>query len=456
MGTPPLDPSSPRPSRVRFGVLAFLCSLALLTYLDRVCISRVKTSMQAELHLDTVQMGWVLSAFLYGYALMEVPGGWMGDVWGARRVLTRIVLWWSAFTALTGCVRYFTAPETFQISALGYPLFSAFGVLVLVRFLFGAGEAGAFPNIARVTGVWFPLRERGAAHGVVWMSARLGGAVAPLATGALAATLGWRQAFWVLGGIGLVWSAAFLVWFRDRPADKRACNAAERELIAAGKPAEPATAGHAWPPLGTLLTSLSALGMCLAAFTVCFPWSFYITWQDTYYHNVFGIKPEDSEWLTGLPFFCGAAGALAGGWLSDWLIRRTGSRRWGRGLIGIAGFLGAGLCVLATGYAARPWQATTLLCLAFFINDLAIPTIWAVSADIGGRFVGTLSGLMNMVGNIGGAISPVLIPLALKRLDYVPEADRWRYIFAAMAAAWFVAAASWLFIDAGKPLAGTD
>lgn len=455
MGTPPRDPS-PRPTRVRLGVLAFLCSLALLTYLDRACVMRVREPMQTELRLDDVQMGWVFSAFFYGYALLEMPAGWAGDRRGARRVLVRIVLWWSTFTALTGCVSYFTPPESFNLSAYGYPLVSTFGLLALVRFLFGAGEAGAFPNAARVTGVWFPPRERGTAQGAVWMFARLGGAVAPPVTGFLADALGWRRAFWALGCLGLAWAVAFFLWFRDRPEEMPACNEAERERIRAGRPAGTAPAAHDWPPLRLLLTSMSALAMCLAAFAVCFLWSFYITWQPKYYEDAFGMKAGESQWLTGLPYLCGATGALTGGWLSDYLVRRTGSRRRGRAAVGMAGFCGAGLCVLATCLATQPWQAATLLCLAFFINDLAIPTIWAASADIGGRFVGTLSGMMNMVGNIGAAISPVLIPVVLRKLEFLPAAVRWEYVFAGMAASWFVAAAAWLFIDAGTPLVPGD
>jgi MFS transporter, ACS family, glucarate transporter len=477
MGTPPLVRSGSKPSHVRFVVLGFMCTLALLTYLDRVCIMRVQKSMKDELRLDDLQMGWVFSAFLIGYALFEIPGGWMGDLWGARRVLGRIVLWWSAFTALTGCVWHFTTPQSYRELAFISPLLSTFGVLVLVRFLFGAGEAGAFPNINRVTRTWFPTRERGSAQGAVWMFARLGGAVAPAITGTLADTLGWRQAFWALGGLGAAWSAIFLVWFRDRPEDVPACNAAERERINEGQipglmPArtaitdsiEPAAlhavavdelpvAEHAWPPMGLLLTSVSALATCVAAFCVCFPFSFYITWQPTYYEDVFGLTSRESEILTGVPFICGAFGALVGGWFSDRLVRSTGSRRWGRAIVGMAGFGGAGLCILAACLATTARQATALLCLGFFINDLAIPTIWAALADIGGRFVGTLSGLSNMVGNIGGAISPVLIPVMLQRLNHLPVVDRWHLVFVGMALVWFVAAASWLFIDAGTPLA---
>jgi MFS family permease len=455
MGDLPRHRSLELPTGVRFGVLAFVCSLSLLTYLDRVCIMRVEPDICRDLGLDDIAFGHVFAAFMLGYGLFEVHGGWMGDRWGPRLVVTRIVLWWSAFTALTGCVWYFAADSPSQLYFLGHPLLSSFGLLLLIRFLFGAGEAGAYPNVTRVVRTWFPVQERARAQGAVWMCARLGGAVAPAIIGSLTRAFGnnWRAAFWTLGGLGVAWAAVFFAWFRDRPEQMPGCNEAERELIRAGRPPGPEhAAGHAWPPVGILVGSVTVWAMCVASFAVCFGWYFYPTWQPKYLLDVFGIDYKDSELLTGLPFLCGAGGCLLGGWLSDRLVLRSGSRRWGRSLVGLVGFVGAGLCVLATGFVADPRQAVALLCLAFFINDLAIPTLWAAIADVGGRFVGTLAGLMNMVGAAGGILSPVLIPVAQKALARYPAALRWQILFAGLAVSWFVAAAAWLFIDAGRPL----
>jgi MFS family permease len=192
--------------------------------------------------------------------------------------------------------------------------------------------------------------------------------------------------------------------------------------------------------------------MCVAAFGVTFGWSFYITWQPRYLKEVFGLDAKASKFLTGLPFLCGAVGCLVGGNLSDRLVRRSGSRRWGRAALGLVGFAGAGVCVLLTGLTTAAWQAVTLLCLAFLINDLAIPAIWAVSADVGGRFVGTVAGVMNMIGAFGTVACAPLVPVVLDALGDMPVADRWRVIFLGLAGSWFVAAAAWLFIDAGTPL----
>lgn len=433
------------PSRVRFGVLGFAGSLSLITYLDRVCIMRAKRDIQTDLGFDDPEMGLVFSAFLLGYALFEVPAGWMGDVWGARRVLTRIVLCWSLFTALTGCI------WRFRVDAGGHLVLDSLLAMLLVRFLFGIGEAGAYPNLTRVVGIWFPFRERARAQGTIWMSARLGGAIAPFVLGRLSVEFGWRQAFWILGLIGVAWCCVFRWWYRDTPQEKATCNAAERALIGAGSGG--AHTGHTWPPWRSLVFSLSIWGLCLASCGVSFAWYFFPTWQAEYLDKVHAISYEHSEIMTGLPFLFGAVGCLLGGGLSDWMIRRTGSRRWGRSLIGCAGFTGAGLCVLATGFVTAAWQAVGLLCLAFLINDLAIPVIWSACADIGGRFAGTVSGIMNMAGGIGAVVSPMLIPRALQALPGDYEASvRWRIIFAGLAVSWFVAAAAWLVIDASRPL----
>src|SRR5262245_14735066 len=220
------------PTRVRLGVLLFISTLSLITYLDRICIARVAPDICHDLKLSDEDMGLVFGAFALGYGLFEVPGGWFGDRWGSRRVLVRIVVWWSVFTALTGCV------WAFSFQWLGYSV-TSLAAMIAIRFLFGSGEAGAYPNLARVVKAGFPYQERAIAQGTVWMSARLGGAIAPLVIGRLSVALGWRQAFWVLGAIGIVWAVGFYVWFRERPEDKPECNDAERELIHPGSTARP-------------------------------------------------------------------------------------------------------------------------------------------------------------------------------------------------------------------------
>ncbi len=448
------------PTRVRYQVLGFACSLSLLTYLDRICISRVQGEIMRDLGVGDRGMGLVFSAFSLGYCLFEVPGGWMGDAWGSRRVITRIVVWWSLFTALTGCIWPFSLDSGYAISlgTVVVPLvFDGLLALLIVRFLFGCGEAGAYPNLSRVAGAWFPFRERARAQGAIWMSARIGGAIAAVVIGRLTIWLGWRQAFWLLGGVGIVWAAVFYRWFRDRPEDKPTCNAAERELIRADPHSwkgHQAGAGPARPPWRRLLRSANVWFLCLASFSVTFGWFFYPTWQPRYLKDVHAIDYADSELLTGLPFLCGALGCLLGGGLSDQLIRATGSRRWGRSLVGVAGFTGPALCVLGAAFASSAWQAVLLLSVASFINDFAIPTLWAASTDIGGRFAGTVSGIMNTASALAAVIMPPLIPELLNAFpaDYGPG-ERWNSVLGILGCCWFVGALAWLGIDASKPIA---
>jgi MFS transporter, ACS family, glucarate transporter len=353
------------------------------------------------------------------------------------------------------------------------------------------------------------------ASGGIWMSARLGGFLAPMVIGRLSHYLGWRQAFWVLGLIGLAWSVLFYWWFRDRPEQKSECNEAERNLIRLGtatppqdvtdlpprfhvgvpqesvSPAPTPTASatnrglprtmietkaensHGFPlPTGTGFVTL--LAICVVSGCVSFGWYFIPTWQPQYYKDVFGTSYDDSEFVTGLPFLFGAIGCLLGGGLSDAMVRWTGSRRWGRSLFGLVGFTLAGLCIMGMGFAKERWQAIVLLCLANLVNDVAIPVIWAVCADIGGRYVGSIAGLMNFVGAIGGFLSPVLIPKVLERLppalpnlatkaamglpavqtvhDGWEPGARWQIIFTGLAGAWFIGAAAWFFVNASKPI----
>src|SRR5438045_4099842 len=222
---PPAPPALETPTRVRFGVLGFACSLSMITYLDRVCFGTVAPYVQTEFGLSNTQKGWLFTAFALAYAAFEVPTGWLGDVFGPRKTLIRIVLWWSFFTALTGIV----------YPVAGWPALG-FWAMLTVRFFFGVGEAGAYPNIAKAFHSWFPFTERGFAQGSVWMAGRLAGGVTPLIVLALLMTLGdfessaehlpWRPTFWIFGALGVGWCFAFWYWFRDRPEQKPGVNAA--------------------------------------------------------------------------------------------------------------------------------------------------------------------------------------------------------------------------------------
>jgi ACS family glucarate transporter-like MFS transporter len=434
------------PTVVRYGVLAWVCSLSMLTYIDRVCIKTVSGDIQSELALTTEQMGWVFSVFGLAYALFEVPSGWLGDRRGPRLVLCRIVLWWSLFTALTGCVWRFTLDSGYRLPLpwLAEPvplLLNGFVVLLAIRFLFGMGEAGAYPNIARALRNWFPYRQRGRAQGLLWMFGRWGGSMAPALVLGTSYYVGWRGSFIAFGVVGVLWVLAFAYWFRDTPRQHPSVNDAERALIA-GDVVESTTP----PPLSwrTMLSSPTLWCLSLMYFCSNCGWCFFITWDVRYYREVLGL-PEGSAGLTvasGAPLFFGGIACLLGGFLTDRQVRVWG-RRWGRTLQGlIAYFLGATFFALAL-LTPNPWLAVPSLCLASFVKDFAMAASWSTCIDIGHRYSGTVAGFMNMVGNFGTFFSPPIVAHLAGKGD-------WKWALVYSAGMFLLASLGWAFINPRK------
>ncbi len=374
------------PRRSRRVLLQFTFALSLITFLDRVAISAAAPTIREELHLTAAQMGWAFSAFTLAYAVFELPSGWLGDVFGPRKVLTRIVLWWSAFTALTGVVWSFPS-------------------LVVTRFLFGAGEAGAYPNISRSFSKWFPVRERGVAHGVVFMGSRVGGAIAPPLVVLVMEWFGWRTAFWMCGVIGTVWCALWWRWFRDDPAKHPSVSPEELREITAGL-----DTGHASVRWRSLL-SLNLLVLSLMYFCVIYGLYFYLTWLPTYFQNARGFTLAQAAWLSGMVLLTGGVTTVAGGWLTDRLVRRYGLKV-GRSLPAVALPL-SGLLLIAAALTPSAMTAAVLFAAAAGAADLCLSPAWAVCHDIGGEAAGTVTGFMNTFGNLGGALSPLVVGYAL-------------------------------------------
>lgn len=422
-----------RPSYVRYGVLAFACSLSMITYLDRASIGVAEQPIRESLGLASVaDLGMALSAFNLAYALFEVPTGWLGDVFGPRKTLIRIVLWWSLFTALTGLAGIvlfsFAVPG---LALFGYTLWSPFTFafvglsgLVVVRFLFGIGEAGAYPNITRALHNWFPAHERGLTQGAVWMSGRLMGGLTALIWTVIVvhAQLPWRGAFWVFGGLGVVWCIAFAVWFRNRPEEKADVNQAERDLIRAGAGAETEQA-HARVPWGRLFRSPTLWMLCLMYFCMSYGWYFNLNYLPAYLEQQHGVSNEDliGALFKGGPLIFGAAGCLLGGYLTDRYIRGTGDRRWGRRLLGM---FGHGVCVplyLVCIVAPSAWTFALAIALTGFFNDLAMGSAWAACQDVGKRHAAIVAGCMNTVGNLGGWVATWVTAYILKTSQHMYE-----------------------------------
>jgi MFS transporter, ACS family, glucarate transporter len=375
------------PRRGRRTLLLFTFLLSLITFLDRVAIGAAAGSIRDELHLTPSTLAWAFSAFTFAYAAFEIPTGWMGDMFGPRTVLTRIVLWWSAFTAATGLAWNFAS-------------------LVTVRFLFGVGEAGAYPNISRSFTRWFPVRERGFAHGTVFMGSRIGGAVALPFVAYLVASFGWRPAFYILGVIGAVWCGFWWRWFRDEPAGHPSVSAEELKEIQAGLVIHPAPTR-----LGSLL-SLNLFVLCLTYFCVIYGLYFYLTWLPTYFKDARGFTTQQAALLSSMVLLTGAITTMVGGWLTDRLTKRYGLKV-GRSLGAVALPL-SGLLLISAALTDHPMWAAFFFAGAAGLADMCLSPSWAICHDIGGDAAGAVSGAMNTFGNLGGALSPLVVGYSLE------------------------------------------
>ena len=419
-----MTPGPGRGSRVRYRVLWMAFLLAIITFLDRVCISFAAPRMMEDLGLTMVQMSLVFSAFTLAYSLFEVPSGWLRDVLGPRRVLTRIVLWWSAFTMLTGAAQGNAS-------------------LLAIRFLFGAGEAGAFPNAVRSFSQWFPARERGKANGVLFFGSRLGGALtAPLAL-ALIQGWGWRATFVAFGSIGAVWAVVWFSTYRDRPADHPDVDAAELAWIAQDGPAAAHPVATPW---AALLSSPNLYAICAMYFALGYGLYFYFTWLPTYLTRELGFSLATGGFFSALPFLLAGAANLAGGWYTDHLARTRGLRT-ARCTLGSLSFATCAALLLASTVIPSPIVKALLLALALASADFALSACWAVCLDVGAAHAGVVTGFMNTSGNLGGLIGPLVVGLMVERWQ------SWTYPFYVTAAVYMMGAMAWLWIDPERRIA---
>jgi MFS family permease len=388
---PRLGPEFAGRTRVRHRVLAICVVLAGVTYLDRICISLTAPDMMRDLGLSEIQMSFVFSAFVLSYGLFEIPTGWWGDRVGPRRVLTRIVLWWSSFTIATA-------------GALNY------ASLLVVRFLFGIGEAGAWPNVAKALSRWFPLAERGTAQGIFFMGAHLGGGLTPILVTALLAVMPWRMVFVVFGALGFVWAAAWYAWFRDDPAEHRAVSRAELEHIRKGR----TDAGHhfAAVPWGRLVRSRTLWALCLMYFTQVYGFYYYITWLPKYLSKERGFDSMQLGLMAGMPLLLSVLADLFGGLATDWATRRFGLRA-GRCGVGSFSLLVAGLGVLAGSVASDPLTAALLISFGGAMANFLLGASWGVCLDISGGHAGVVTACMNSAGQVGGVLSPIAATYAV-------------------------------------------
>jgi ACS family glucarate transporter-like MFS transporter len=415
--------AAPPASRVRVRVLGFAFALTAITYLDRICISAAAPFIMRDLSLTALEMSFVFSAFTLAYSIFEVPSGWLGDVKGPRRVLTRIVLWWSAFTILTAAAQGLRS-------------------LVVIRFLFGAGEAGAFPNMARSLSRWFPLRERGRANGVMLLGSRVGGMISvPLAL-LVISSWGWRMSFVLFGLVGVVWAVAWQAWYRDRPEQHPAISPQEVAWI---RQDDPTPGAHVPTPWRALFRSRNLYAICAMYFAFGYGLYFYFTWLPTYLIQELGFSPLTGGALAALPFFLAGVADVAGGWLTDRLSHRFGLKT-GRCYLGFTAFFTCGVLLFMSTVADDAVAKALLLALALASADFGLSAAWAVCLDIAPDHGGVMTGWMNTFGNLGGLFGPIVVGYAIDRWQ------SWTIPFYIAAAIYVGGAVAWLVIDPSQTL----
>lgn len=416
------DRTEAAPSRARYVAVAYGMALSFITFLHRAAIGQAAPMMRRDLGLTAVEMGYVFSAFGLAYALLEIPAGMYCDWKGPRKALTRIVMGWSLFTIATGWAWNFT---------------SAFAT----RLLFGAGEAGCYPGLARLFKTWLPVRERPVAEGLKAASARLGAAVAPALVVFLYAFMSWKNVFLVFGLVGFAWAGAFYWWFRDAPSEHPSVNAAELALIPAAD-----HRGHGGAPWGDYIASPSLWMLCLQWFCHYYGFYFYITWLPTYLQEARGVDVARSALLSGVPLLMAALGSLAGGWATSALIRRLDMRR-ARKVVCYVSYAGAAILMVLAIRADSVLAAMTLMSLSSFSVELSVPASWTSAMDLGGRHVGAVSGAMNTIGQLGGVVAPAVV-------GFIAEGGKqgWSAALYTAAAVYAAGFFCWLFLDPVTPL----
>jgi MFS transporter, ACS family, glucarate transporter len=414
------------PTRVRYIVLALTVGAYMITYIDRVVISSAVPSIQKEFGFSIVTMGWILSSFQWAYALFQIPGGWLGDRIGPRRALTLIVSWWSVFTCAT--VLAWSA-----------------GSMALIRFLFGMGEAGAFPIATRSLSRWMLPTERGFAQGATHAGSRLGGALTPALVVLIIARYGWRTAFICCGSLGLIWAAAWYWYYRDSPDEHRSVNALEREQIRSALALARDGKSSQGVPWKRILRSPQMWILSSMYFCYAYNLSVYLVWFPKYLNDHRGFNLRQMGFYASLLLLAGTAGDIFGGCISDFWARQSGDLRTARRMVGALGFLLSGLCIVPACLTTSSMTCVWLSCVAIFALESTVGVSWAITLDIGGDSAGSVSAVMNTCGNFGGAIASALSA-------YLVMLHGWNAPFLVMAALSAVATVLYLQINARQRL----
>lgn len=427
-------------SRVRWFLVGWIFVLSAVSYLDRVNISIAGSTIAAEFGLNTVQLGTVFSAFLFGYALFQTAGGWLADRYGPRRVLAAGALWWGVFTSLTA----FVSPKAG----------SALLLLITARFLLGAGEAVMFPASNQFVSRWIPAQEQGIANGIVFAGVGVGAGVTPALIAYVMEHYGWRWSFWISAVLGLLAGAIWYLAARDTPEQHKMVSAGELAYIRGvtddqGVSAGPANARQivakaikvSWH---TILRSKEVWAITLAYFSYGYIAWIFFAWFFTYLAKVRGLNLKTSAFYTTLPFIAMAICSPLGGIISDKLVARYGPRI-GRCVMPVIGLVLSAIFLVLGARSAQPRIAGIVLAGGAGALYLSQSSFWAVTASISRGSSGSVSGFMNMGNQFGGMLTAQITPIIALRWN-------WGTPFFVAAAFAIVGAAAWLFIDPTRTL----
>lgn len=399
--------------------------LSLLLYIDRACISAAKIPISDSLGFSDTQMGWVLSAFALGYALFQTPSGMLADRLGPRKILTTIVVLWSAFTALTGAAWNYTS-------------------MLVVRFLFGASEAGAFPGISRAVFSWFPLKERGIVTGINFSGSRLGAAFALPLVAWLIDAAGWRYTFLILGIVGILWAVFWYFWFRNTPEEHKSITEEEKDFILKNRQ-QVDESEKSTLKIGVMLQSKNMWLAMLQYFVSNFTFFFTLTWLFPHLQSKYGLDIIEAGIYASLPLIGGALGNWFSGWLVDLIYKRE-NWKMSRRIPAMAGFALVVAGLLGSLQMESVNGAIIFLTIAIFGADMTLSPSWSFCVDIGQKNSGAVSGTMNMAGNIGSFITALAFPY----LQAWTGSERPFFFVGAGLAV--IAIITWGFMDPGKPI----
>lgn len=431
----PQSPSTASPSSrattVRAWVMVWLCAAAAISYIHRNSIAVAEEAIRADLGLSKLQMGWILGAFFWGYAVLQIPSGWVGDRFGSRRPLALFSAAWSIATGLMAMI-------------------SGYASLVALRLTCGAAQAGLFPCATKTMVGWLPAGRRGFASGVLGSSMSLGAALALPLTGALLDHgLSWRTVLALYVAPGLVWAIGFYVWFRDRPEEHPSVNAAEVALIHGRTTTEEAASKREPRPATPWLLILSSAPLWFLSAQQFFRaagYMFYASWFPTFLKETYSVSTEQSGWLTSMPLLAVVFGSPIGGMLADRLLTRTGSRRLSRQGVGAASMLLSALMIWPACSIADPLPAVLVFSLGSFFASWGGAVSYAACMDLGGRHVATAFSIMNMSGNIGAAAFPGIAAMLQTKTN------NWNAVLTMFLLIYVAAAVCWLFADVNQPI----